>query len=151
MKKIEQACEMSEFYTVSKEIEEILQTNKTIAVVGLSPKEDRDSNRVARYLNEHGYKVIPINPMHDNILGLRSYADLNEITEKIDIVDIFRKPEAVPGIVEDAIKKGAKVVWMQEGIVNNEAAKTALDADLKVVMNKCIMKEHKMMMAKKHG
>ncbi len=151
MEKIEQACEMPEFYTVPKEIEEILQTNKTIAVVGLSPKEERDSNRVARYLNEHGYKVIPVNPMHDNILGLRSYADLNEITEKIDIVDIFRKPEAVPEIVEDAIKKGAKVVWMQEGIVNNEAAKTALDADLKVVMNKCMMKEHKMMMAKNHG
>lgn len=140
---MEEACEMPTHFSTTKEIENILISNRTIAIVGLSPKEDRASNRVARYLQKKGYKIIPVNPMHDNILGLKSYSNLNEIPEEIDIVDIFRKSEVVPEIVNQAIEKGAKVIWMQEGIVNNAAAKKAIAADLQVVMNRCMMKEHK--------
>ena len=98
----------------------------------------------AKYLKFHGYEIIPVNPMYDTVLGLTSYPDLEAIpSEKIiDVVDIFRKPEAVPEIVDAAIKRGVKVIWMQEGVINNQAAKTAQDANLKVVMNKCIRKEH---------
>ena len=127
----------------SKEIEEILEESKTIAVVGLSPKEERDSNRVTRYMIEAGYEIIPVNPMCHEILGLKSYSNLVEIPVKIDIVDIFRKLDAVPVIVDDAIKVDAKTIWMQENIVHNGAAKTAKEAGLKVVMNKCIMVEHR--------
>ncbi len=141
-----EVCEMPAFYTVPEEIKEILTSIQIIAIVGLSPKEDRDSNQVAKYLQQQGFKVIPVNPMHPEILGLKSYANLNDIPDKIDLVDIFRKPSAVPEIVDDAIGIGAKVIWMQEGIVHNESAKKAKDANLKVVMSKCIMKEHKRMM-----
>lgn len=146
---MEKACEMPAFDNVPTEIEEILTLTKTIAVVGLSPKEDRDSNRVAQYLQSHGYKIIPVNPMHEEILGEKSHPNLIEIDEDIDVVDIFRKPEAVPEIVDEAIKSGAKVIWMQEGIVNNVAAQKALDANLKVVMNRCMMKEHKKLSKKR--
>lgn len=137
------ACEIPLFRPTSKEVEDILKESKTIAVVGLSPKEERDSNRVTRYMIEAGYEIIPVNPMHDEILGLKSYPSLSEVPVKIDIVDIFRKLDAVPGIVDEAISIGAKTIWMQENIVHNGAAKTAKEAGLKVVMNKCIMVEHK--------
>ena len=114
-----------------------------IAVVGLSPKEERDSNRVTKYMIEAGYEIIPVNPVCDEILGLKSYPSLSAVPTKIDIVDIFRKLDAVPGIVEEAITMGAKTIWMQENIVHNGAARAAKDAGLKVVMNKCIMVEHK--------
>lgn len=139
---MDEVCEMSAHQAQTQDIEEILKAAKTIAIVGLSPKEDRDSNRVARYLLKHGYKIIPVNPMHSTILGLKSYANLNEIPNEIDVVDIFRKPDAISELVDDAIEKGAKVVWMQLGIVHNEAAKKAMDAGLKVVMNKCMKIEH---------
>ena len=112
-------------------------------MVGLSPKEERDSNRVTRYMIEVGYEIIPVNPTCDVILGRKSYSSLSEVPVKIDIVDIFRKLDAVPGIVDEAIKINAKTIWMQENIVHNGAARTAKDAGLKVVMNKCIMVEHR--------
>ena len=131
------------YMPTSKEVEEILKESKTIAVVGLSPREERNSNRVTRYMIEAGYQIIPVNPACDQILGLKSYPSLSEIPVKIDIVDIFRKLDAVPGIVDEAISTEAKTIWMQENIVHNGAAKAAKEAGLKVVMNKCIMVEHK--------
>ena len=137
------ACEIPLYRPTSKEVEEILAESKTIAVVGLSPKEERDSNRVTKYMIEAGYEIIPVNPVCDEILGLKSYPSLSEVPVKVDIVDIFRKLDAVPGIVDEAIKVDAKTIWMQENIVHNGAAKTAKEAGLKVVMNKCIMVEHR--------
>lgn len=134
-------CEMPFFASTTKEIEGILSSARTIAIVGLSPNEEKDSNRVARYLLNAGYEVIPINPNCNNILGMKSYPDLRNVPQKVEIVDIFRKPDAVPEIVEQAIEKRAKLVWMQEGIVHNKSAEEAKKAGLKVVMNKCIMKE----------
>jgi predicted CoA-binding protein len=142
---MEEVCEISLFETTSKEITEILTTSKTIAIVGLSAKEDRESNMVAKYLLVMGYDIIPVNPNAKEILGLKSFSSLLEIPGNVDMVDIFRKPSVVPEIVDMAIEKGVKAIWMQEGIVNNEAAKRAMNAGLRVVMNKCIMKEHKKM------
>lgn len=124
------------------EIKKILAVSKTIAVVGLSPDEQKASNGVAQYLKEQGYVIIPVNPNYSEVLGEKCYASLLEIPHEIDIVDIFRRSEFVPLIVEEAIKKKAKIIWMQEGIVNSEAEKNAVKAGLKVVMDKCILKEH---------
>jgi predicted CoA-binding protein len=120
----------------------ILNEYRTVAIVGLSPDPSRPSHRVAKYLINHGYKVIPVNPDAQEILGTRSYSDMNSIPEPIEIVDIFRRSEEVMPIVDEAIKIGAKVVWMQEGVINEEAASRARDAGLLVVMNKCMFKEH---------
>lgn len=120
----------------------ILAEYKTIAVVGLSDKWHRPSNFAAKYLKDHGYKIIPVNPGQKEILGEKCYPSLLDIPEKVDVVDIFRKPEDVPPIVEDAIKIGAKVIWMQIGVINEEAAKRARDAGLEVVMNRCMKIEH---------
>jgi len=122
--------------------EEIFKTCNTIAMVGLSADPERPSHHVGEYLKEKGYRVIPVNPGEKTILGEVCYPDLVSIPEKIDVVDIFRKSEDVPPIVKDAIKCGAKAVWMQEGVSNPEAAKEAMKAGLKVVMNKCMFKEH---------
>lgn len=121
---------------------QILSQYKTVAIVGLHPNPDRPSNEIGLYLKSHGYRIIPVNPKFPEILGEKSYPDLLSIPEPIEVVDIFRRPEAVPPIVDQAIKKGAKVVWMQEGIVNEEAAKTAREAGLLVVMDKCMRNEH---------
>lgn len=123
------------------EIREILNY-QTIAVVGCSPKEHRPSNRVASYLKMVGYKVIPVNPGYSSILGEKCYPNLLEIGQKVDIVNIFRRSEHVFPIVRDAIKIGAKAVWMQDGIEHFLAEETAQKAGLKVVMNDCIMREH---------
>lgn len=127
-----------------KEIKDILSSCKTVAVVGISPKEDRPSYRVASYLKSKGYRMIPIRPDEDYILGEKVYHHLMEIPKEIevDVVDIFRKSEDVPLIVEEAMQRRAKVVWMQEGIVNGEAAAKAERAGLKVVMDRCMKKEH---------
>jgi len=135
-------CEFPETNISDPEIKEILSTYKTIAVVGISDKTDRDSYKVARYLQDNGYKIIPINPRAEEVLGQKSYPNLKEVPDKIGIVNIFRKPEAVGPIVEEATKIGAKVIWMQLGIVNNEAARQAKAQGLKVVQNKCIKVEH---------
>jgi uncharacterized protein len=135
-------CELPKQNATSEEIKEILQNFKTIAIVGLSTDEVKDSYRVAEYLQRHGYKIIPVNPKYLEILDEKCYPDLKSIPEKVDIVDIFRKPEAVPLIVDEAIEIGAKIIWMQLGICNNSAAEKARAAGLKVVMNKCIKVEH---------
>ena len=125
--------------------EDILKSSKTIAVVGLSPKTDRPSHEVAEYLQQQGYKIIPVNPRATEILGETSYPDLASIPMKVDLVDIFRKSEDVPPIVDEAINIGANAVWMQEGIVNEEAADRATKAGLPVIMDKCTLKVHQKM------
>ncbi|MFQ5886632.1 MAG: CoA-binding protein [Anaerolineae bacterium] len=131
-----------------EEIKEILKRAKNIAVMGLSDKPGRDSHRVAAYLKTRGYKIFPVNPTIEETLGERSYPRLEDIPEPIDVVDIFRAPEHVPPIVESAIAMGAKVVWMQLGVVNEEAAERARDAGLTVVMDRCMMQEHRRLLAK---
>lgn len=120
----------------------ILREYRNIAVVGVSPKPDRPSYRVASYLAEHSYNVIPVNPNAQQILGKPCYPSLSAIPEPVEVVDIFRRAEDVMPIVEEAIKIGAKVVWMQEGIINEPAASRAREAGLRVVMDKCMLKEH---------
>ncbi len=127
---------------MNDEIKEFLTKYKTIAIVGVSDKPDRDSYIVAEYLLNHGYKIIPVNPNINSLFGLQAYPDLLSVPDEIEIVDIFRKPEFVEEIVDQAIQKKAKVVWMQLGIINEKAAQKALKAGLKVVMNKCIKVEH---------
>ncbi len=122
---------------------EILNSSRVVAVVGLSAKPDRPSYRVASYLKGNGYKIIPVNPGEAEILGEVCYPDLSSIPEPVDVVDIFRRAEEVPAIVEEAIKIGAKVVWMQEGVINEEAAARAREAGLAVVMDRCMLKEHR--------
>ncbi|MBN2223365.1 MAG: CoA-binding protein [Deltaproteobacteria bacterium] len=141
-------CEIPAGNPDSPEIDEVLKTVKTIAVVGLSPKEDRPSYRVASYLQAQGYRIVPVRPAADQILGERVYGDLSEIPDDItiDMVDIFRRPDEVMPIVEAAIARGdVKAVWMQEGIVNNAAREAALAKGLSVVMDRCAMKEHRRM------
>ena len=124
------------------EMKQLLQESRTIAVVGLSPRPERPSHGVARYLIAMGYKVIPVNPMVDEVLGLKSYADLKSTPEPVDVVDIFRRSEHVPPIVEQAIEIGAKAVWMQLGVMHTGAAAQAEAAGLAVVMNRCMAIEH---------
>lgn len=123
------------------EILEILKF-KTIAVVGCSPKQERPSHYVSAYLKNAGYKIIPVNPGHSEILGEKCYSDLLEIPGKVDVVVIFRKSEYIFPIVEQAIRIKAKVVWMQDGVEDFRAAELAKQSGLKVVMNDCIMRQH---------
>lgn len=125
-----------------QKLRRILKENKTIAVVGLSNKWHRPSYFAAKYLQEHDYRIIPVNPGHEEILGEKCYASLLDIPEKVDVVDIFRRPKDVPPIVDEAIEIGAKVVWMQLGVINEEAAEKARKAGLEVVMNRCMKIEH---------
>ena len=126
------------------EIKDALRNVKTIAVIGISPKEDRPSHIVASYLKSKGYRIIPVRPDGEEILGEKVYHSLSEIPKEIgvDVVDIFRKSEDVPPIVEEAIQRGAKVVWMQEGVLHKEAGEKAEKAGLKVVKDRCMKKEH---------
>jgi predicted CoA-binding protein len=123
-------------------IPDLLRRSRTIAVVGLSGKKFRPSYGVAEYMQGRGYRIIPVNPNETEILGEQVYASIEDVPEHIDIVDIFRRSEFVPSIVEAAIRIGAGAVWMQEGVVHEEAAKQARDAGLAVVMDRCILKEH---------
>jgi len=127
-----------------EDIKKILSNSKAVAVVGISPKEDRPSYLVASYLKSKGYQIIPVRPDGEEILGEKVYHSLTEIPKeiKVEVVDIFRKSEDVPPIVDEAIQRGAKAVWMQEGIVHKEAGKKAEKAGLKVVMDRCMKKEH---------
>ena len=127
---------------MSDVIREILEQGKTLAVVGLSCKTTRPSHGVAAYMQRHEYRIIPVNPHEEAVLGEKSYASLDAVPEPFDVVVIFRRPEFVPEVVEAAIRKGAKVVWMQEGVVHEQAAERARAAGLKVVMDRCILKEH---------
>lgn len=122
---------------------EILRRGKTIAVVGLSNKRFRPSYGVSEYMQHAGYRIIPVNPAETEVLGEKAYPDLESIPEHIDIVDIFRRSEFVPEVVDAAIRIGANCVWMQEDVVNEEAAAKARTAGLDVVMDRCILKEHR--------
>ena len=127
---------------MSDVIREILEHAKTLAVVGLSSKIMRPSHGVAAYMQRHGYRIIPVNPNEELVLGEKGYASVDAVPEALDVVVIFRRPEFVPEVVEAAIRKGAKVVWMQEGVIHEQAAERARAAGLKVVMDRCILKEH---------
>jgi predicted CoA-binding protein len=126
-----------------KELRDILETSKVIASVGLSSKPDRPSYGVCSFLRLHGYTIIPVNPNETQVLGETSYPDLKSVPVKVDVVQIFRKPEAVPQIVEDAIAIGAKVVWMQDGAGNPAAAKRAEEAGLKAVVDDCMLRVYR--------
>ena len=136
--------ESEEGTMTEEDIREILSNFKTIAVVGISPKEDRPSYIVASYLKSKGYRVIPVRPDGEVILGEKVYHSLAEIPKEIgvEIVDIFRRSEDVPPVVEEAIRQRAKVVWMQEGVIHKEAGAKAEKAGLKVVMDRCMKKDH---------
>ena len=130
-------------------MKEILLSAKTVASVGLSSNQEKESYWIVSYLKEQGYHIIPVNPTAMEILGEKVYPDLSSVPEKVDVVQVFRKSEDVPPVVDEAIKIGAKVVWMQEGIVNEEAAKTARAAGLQVVMNACMRATHRRLIGSK--
>jgi predicted CoA-binding protein len=124
-------------------IKEILETYRTIAVVGLSSQTWRPSYSVSQYMQSVGYRIIPVNPYETEVLGERAYPSLDDVPEAFDIVDIFRRPEYVPEIVEAAIRRNSRVIWMQLGVVNNIAAARARSAGLDVVMDRCILQDHR--------
>ena len=131
----------------AKEIKEILENVKTIAIIGLSPNETKDSNMVGRYLQSVGYKIIPIYPKEDFILGEKVYRSLSEVPDRVDMVDMFRKPAIADSLLDEVLKRDdIKVFWLQLGIVNNEACERAKEAGLKVVQNKCSKVEHQRLM-----
>jgi predicted CoA-binding protein len=136
-------CQFPEFNLEDEGIKRILENSRTIAVVGLSTDLEKDSHQVAKYLQEHGYRIVPVNPKADEILGEKCYPSLKEIPLSVDVVDIFRIIEAIPAIVDEAIAIGAKVVWMQLGLAENQSARKAMAAGLQVVMNKCLKIEHR--------
>jgi predicted CoA-binding protein len=125
------------------DIKTILTTSKTVAVVGISPKPERASYQVASYLQSAGYRIVPVRPNGEEILGEKVYGSLNDIPFSVDIVDVFRRPETVPPIAREAVDIGARVLWLQEGVANPEAEATALEAGLAVVSDRCMLKEHR--------
>jgi predicted CoA-binding protein len=127
----------------SSEIKRVLQF-KNIAVVGMSKNEEKPAHFVPKYLIDHGYNVIPVNPTVNEILGRKTYPAVSEIAEDVDVVDVFRRSEDVPSVIDDAIrKKGIKVIWMQSGIYNEEAEKKAKENGMDVIFNRCMMVEHR--------
>ena len=128
--------------TTEQTIRAILREAKTIAVVGLSPDPSRPSHGVARYMQEQGYRIIPVNPAEREILGEACYATLSDIPFPVDVVDVFRRSEFVPPIAEDAVKIGAKALWLQLGVISPEGAETAKRGGLRVVMDRCLVIEH---------
>ena len=132
-----------------KTMRDILLSTKTIASVGLSSNTEKESYWIVSYLKDQGYHIIPVNPTATEILGEKAYPDLESVPEKIDVVQVFRKSEDVPPVVDDAIKVGAKVVWMQEGIVNQEAAQKAREAGMQVVMDACMRATHRRLIGPK--
>ena len=135
-------CPLAKLNAPDPEIERVLREAKTIAVVGLSANPNRPSFGVANYLAGAGYRIVPVNPGEAELMGAKCHPSLDEVPGPVDIVDIFLKPERIPPVVDAAIRKGAKCVWMQLGIVHNEAAKKAKEAGLIVVMNRCTKIEH---------
>ena len=128
---------------LNDEIRELLVNVKTIAVVGLSSNPMRPSFGVSQYMLRHGYRIIPVNPNEQMVLGQKAYASLTEVPEKIDLVDVFRRPGFVPEIIDELIRLKIPAVWLQEGVVHQSAAEKARDAGVMVVMDKCILKEHR--------
>jgi uncharacterized protein len=123
------------------EMADVLRQAKTIAVVGLSSNPLRPSFGVSRFLQRQGFRIIPVNPNETEVLGARAYPSVRDVPDQIDIVNIFRRPARVPEVIDDALAKGAPCIWMQEGVINHEAARKAEEAGLSVVMNRCILKE----------
>jgi len=123
-------------------VAEILEKYKTLTIVGLSSKATRPSYGVASYMQSHGYRIIPVNPNETSVLGEKAYPSLDAVPEPVEVVVIFRRPEHVPEVVEAAIRKGAKVIWMQEGVIHENAAVRARQAGLAVIQDHCILKEH---------
>lgn len=136
-------CELPAQNASPNEIADIIRHTKRIAVVGISSNPEKASYRVAKYLRNASFEIVPVNPTLTEWEGIKAYADLKDIPGAIDIVDIFRRPEDVPPVVDAAIAKKAKVVWMQQGIVHNAAADKARAAGLQVVMDKCLLVEHR--------
>lgn len=137
-------CEFPTVNSNKDEIRDIFANTKTIAVIGLSPDETKDSNKVAKYLKEVGFKIVPVYPKEDEILGEKVYRSLKEIPFKVDMVNIFRKPAVVMDVVKASIERGdIDTVWAQKGIVNNEAAELAVEKGMRVVQNHCTMVEHR--------
>jgi hypothetical protein len=137
-------CEFPTVNSNMEEVKEIFDSVKTIAVLGLSPDETKDSHKVAKYLQNVGYKIIPVYPKEDEILGEKVYRSLVEIPFEVDMVNIFRKPDALDAVANACIARGdIKVFWAQKGIVNNEAAQKAKDAGIRVVQNQCSMVDHR--------
>ena len=128
-----------------KDVNDMLTEAKTIAVVGLSSKEHRESNSVARYLQDAGYRIIPVNPKEEEVLGEKAYPSLVDVPGDVDIVDVFRRSEETPQVAKDAVEKGAKVLWLQLGIANDEAKEIAEQGGLDVVMDTCIRTHHRML------
>ena len=124
-------------------VDEQLRESKTIAVVGLSSNPARDSYQVARYLQSQGYRIIPVNPTIEEALGEKSYPDLKSVPEPIDMVDVFRRSDQVQPVVDEAIEVGARYIWMQDGVINEEAKAKAEAAGIPVVMNDCALRQHK--------
>jgi len=135
-------CKLPDDPAADVDIKCILDNAKTVAVVGISTKEDSSSQKVAKYLQEHGFRVFAVNPNCEEVLGEKCYPDLKSIPEHVDVVDIFRNPDAIAAIVEEAVGIGAGTVWMQLGLEHEEAAQMARHAGLNVVMNRCMKMEH---------
>jgi predicted CoA-binding protein len=131
-------------------IQQVLRSAKTIAIVGLSSNTLRASHFVGFYLRRHGYRVIPVNPREKTVLGERSYASLTEVPERVDIVNVFRAPDALPGIAKEAVAIGAKNLWCQFGVINEEGARIAAEGGLSVVMDRCIKVEHARYVGRMH-
>jgi uncharacterized protein len=137
------SCELPDYDTpLPAMVTDLLRRARTIAVVGLSPKDTRDSHRVARYLLDQGYAIVPVNPGQKQILGRSCYRSLMEIPFSVDLVDVFMNPSRVEMIVNQSIEKGFPAIWLQLGVVHPEAARKATNAGLQVVMDRCIMTDH---------
>ena len=137
-------------YQDPRTILDVLRSGRTVAIVGLSPNELRASNFVGFYLRRHGYRVIPVNPREAVIFGERSYASLSEIPERVDVVDVFRAPDAVPAIAEEAVAAGARALWLQYGVISPVGAQIAVDGGLDVVMDRCLKVEHARYLGRMH-
>jgi predicted CoA-binding protein len=137
-------------YQDEREIADVLRGMRTVAVVGLSPNELRASNFVGFYLQRHGYRVVPVNPREQEILGERSYASLADVPFPVDVVDVFRQPEAVPALAEEAVAAGAGALWLQFGVISPEGAETARRGGLHVVMDRCLKVEHARHLGRMH-
>jgi uncharacterized protein len=137
-------------YQDAREIAQIVRSARTVAIVGLSPNELRPSNFVGFYLQRHGYRVIPVNPRASEVLGEPSYASLSDVPDRIDVVDVFRQPAAVPAIAEEAVAVGAGALWLQFGVISAEGAEIARRGGLAVVMDRCLKVEHARHLGRMH-
>ncbi|MCP3925656.1 MAG: CoA-binding protein [Desulfobacterales bacterium] len=140
---------MAKIVTEDRDIKKILEETKSIAIIGLSPKPERDSNKVGKFLKDNDFKIIPIRPAQKEILGEKAYKNLDDVENPVDMVNVFRSSDQIMPHAEEAIRNGAKVFWMQLGIENNEAAKLLTDAGINVIMNRCTKIEYDKFFKKK--